>query len=156
MKDFDLDSGILLDRFGMVAQCLRFPFGRQPDDDTWPREFLLKSEWPPGRDLLTRERSLSRLERPAHEGRSRIQGTEVRMTRLKTRRTLRLEALENRSLLTAAGGPSAQAQYMLELINLARTNPAAVAERVTSNLDANVAATLQHYNVDLNAVKQEI
>lgn len=78
------------------------------------------------------------------------------MTRLKTRRTLRLEALENRSLLTAAGGPSAQAQYMLELINLARTNPAAVAERVTSNLDANVAATLQHYNVDLNAVKQEI
>src|SRR5512135_1014853 len=56
MKDFDLDSGILLDRFGMVAQCLRFPFGRQPDDDTWPREFLLKSEWPPGRDLLTREK----------------------------------------------------------------------------------------------------
>jgi uncharacterized protein YkwD len=78
------------------------------------------------------------------------------MTRLKTHRTLRLEALENRSLLTAADGPSPEALYMLELINQARTNPAAFAERVTSNLDANEEATLQHYNVDLNAVKNEI
>jgi uncharacterized protein YkwD len=78
------------------------------------------------------------------------------MTRLKTHRTLRLEALENRSLLTAAGGPSPEALYMLELINQARTNPAVFAERVTSNLDANEEATLQHYNVDLNAAKNEI
>jgi uncharacterized protein YkwD len=78
------------------------------------------------------------------------------MTRIKTRRTLRLEALENRSLLTAAAGPSSEALYMLTLINQARTKPAAFAERVTSNLDANEEATLQHYNVDLSAVKSEI
>ena len=57
-------------------------------------------------------------------GRSSIAHTEVRMTRPKTRRTLRLESLESRALLSS-GGPTAEQQYMLELINMARTNPAA-------------------------------
>ena len=77
------------------------------------------------------------------------------MTKPKFRRTLRLETLESRELLTA-GGPSAEAQYMLELINLARTNPAAAAQEVTSNLSSDVQATLKYYNVDLNQAKQEI
>lgn len=77
------------------------------------------------------------------------------MSRSFIRRLFRLESLESRELLTA-GGPSAEAQYMLELVNLARTNPAAVAERVTSNLDADELATLSYYNVDLSAEKGAI
>ena len=64
-----------------------------------------------------------------------------------------LESLERREVLS---GPSADAQYMLELVNLARTNPAAAAEKVTSNLDANDQATLDYYHVDLNQEKQAI
>lgn len=77
------------------------------------------------------------------------------MSRPFTRRTLRLESLESRELLTA-GGPTAEAQYMLELVNQARTNPAAMADRVTSNLDADELATLSFYKVDLAAEKAAI
>jgi len=56
----------------------------------------------------------------------------------------------------ASGGPSAQQQYMLELVNLARTNPAAIAERVTTNLDADVKATISHYQVNLDQVRSAI
>lgn len=77
------------------------------------------------------------------------------MSRPFTRRTLRLESLESRELLTA-GGPTAEAQYMLELVNQARTNPAAMADRVTSNLDADELATLNFYHVDLGAEKAAI
>jgi uncharacterized protein YkwD len=45
---------------------------------------------------------------------------------------------------------------MLELINLARTDPAAMAQRVTSNLDADTLDTLNYYHVDLNQVKNII
>ncbi|MDR3636339.1 MAG: carboxypeptidase regulatory-like domain-containing protein [Isosphaeraceae bacterium] len=75
------------------------------------------------------------------------------MTRRNHRRTLRLESLENREVLS---GPTADQAYMLELVNLARTNPAAAAEKFTSNLDANVTATIAYYNVDLNAVRNTI
>src|SRR3954469_21784372 len=77
------------------------------------------------------------------------------MTRQKSRRTLRVEGLESRALM-AAGGPTAQQQYMLELLNLARTNPAAMADRVTSNLSADTEATIDYYNVDLPGVKREL
>lgn len=77
------------------------------------------------------------------------------MTRPKFRRTLRLENLESRELLTA-GGPTSQQQYMLELLNLARTNPASIADKVTTDLDFNVQATIKHYQVDLNQVKSAI
>jgi uncharacterized protein YkwD len=66
-----------------------------------------------------------------------------------------MDHLESRELLTG-GGPSADAQYMLELINLARTNPSAAADLVTNNLDPNVMATVNYYHVDLNAVKNDI
>ncbi len=45
---------------------------------------------------------------------------------------------------------------MLELINLARTNPTAAAERVTSNLTPDVVSTLKYYGVDANQAKREI
>lgn len=77
------------------------------------------------------------------------------MTRPNFRRNLRVESLESRELLTS-GGPTAQQQYMVELLNQARMNPAAMADRVTSNLDANVQATVQYYNVDLNQVKHAL
>ena len=77
------------------------------------------------------------------------------MTRPKFRRSLRFDNLETRQLM-AAGGPTAQQQYMLELVNQARTNPQAAADRVTSNLTPDVSATLDYYHVDLNAAKQAI
>ena len=46
------------------------------------------------------------------------------MSRPSSPRSLNVERLESREVM-AAGGPSAQAQYMLELVNQARTNPGA-------------------------------
>src|SRR4051812_10662687 len=77
------------------------------------------------------------------------------MTRPKYRRSLRFDNLETRELM-AAGGPTAQQQYMLQLINEARTDPQAAADRVTSNLTPDVQATLDYYHVDLNAAKKAI
>jgi uncharacterized protein YkwD len=45
---------------------------------------------------------------------------------------------------------------MLELINLARTNPAAMAQWIGERADANVQATLNYYNVNLQAVENAI
>ncbi len=70
------------------------------------------------------------------------------MSRPNCRRTLRLERLESREVLTA-GGPSALGQYTLELLNLARTDPATMSRWVESHLNANEIATLKFYNVDL-------
>jgi len=77
------------------------------------------------------------------------------MRRPTTRRSFRLESLESRELLTA-GGPSAEAQYMLTELNLARINPAAAAQQFTSNLSDNVNATLKYYNVDLGGVRNAV
>src|SRR4051812_33194164 len=74
--------------------------------------------------------------------------TEVRMTRPKFRRSLRLETLESRELLS---GPTADQQYMLSLINMARTNPAATVSWLRSHIDANDAATIAHYGDNLEA-----
>jgi uncharacterized protein YkwD len=77
------------------------------------------------------------------------------MARSDQRRTPAMEQLEKREVLTA-GGPTVEAQYMLEVLNLVRTNPAAGAEWVKSKADAEVQANLSYYNVDLNAVKSAI
>jgi uncharacterized protein YkwD len=77
------------------------------------------------------------------------------MIRSTFRHAPRLEALESREVLSS-GGPSAQAQQMLEMLNQARTNPAQMAERITSNLESDVMATVKHYNVDLNQVRNTI
>ena len=79
------------------------------------------------------------------------------MARFHFRRSLRFENLEARQLMSS-GGPTDQEQYMLQLVNEARTNPAAAAAQITSasNLTADVQATLQYYNVNLQQVKQTI
>ncbi len=77
------------------------------------------------------------------------------MARPTSRRSLRFENLEDRQMLSS-GGPSSQAQYMLQLINMARTNPKAAAQWVSDNVTPEVSNTLKHYNVDVNAVKQTI
>jgi uncharacterized protein YkwD len=81
--------------------------------------------------------------------------TEVSMARSKFRRVLRFESLESREVLSS-GGPTAQQQYMLQLINEARTDPAAAADRVTTNITPIVSATIQHYGVNLAATEQSI
>lgn len=79
------------------------------------------------------------------------------MTRPKFRRSLRFENLESRELLSGGiATPTAQEQYMLELINQARTNPQAAAVRVTSNLTPDIVSTLAYYNVNVNATEQAI
>lgn len=75
------------------------------------------------------------------------------MARRTLRRMPRLESLESREVLS---GPSADAQYMLELINLARTNPSGAADRITQNLDADTKSTLAFYGVDVQAAKAAI
>lgn len=77
------------------------------------------------------------------------------MARPTSRRSLRFENLEDRQLLSTAG-PSNQQQYMLQLINMTRTAPRAAAEWISSNVSPEVRNTLNHYNVDVNAVKQTI
>ncbi len=75
----------------------------------------------------------------------------IRSTRC--RKSPRLESLETREMLS---GPTAQQQYMLELMNLARTNPAEAADQFTHDLDANVTATVNYYHVDMDAVRSAI
>ncbi|GAC1467436.1 MAG: hypothetical protein NVSMB9_09040 [Isosphaeraceae bacterium] len=77
------------------------------------------------------------------------------MRRSTIRRSFCLESLEARELLTS-GGPTQDGQMLLHLINLSRTNPAAAADYVTANLDADVEATLKYYGVNLAAEKDAI
>jgi uncharacterized protein YkwD len=60
--------------------------------------------------------------------------------------------------MLTAGGPSADAQYMLTLLNMARTNPQQTADWVVSHAqaDPDIMATLQYYNVNLQQVAGEI
>jgi len=77
------------------------------------------------------------------------------MARSKFRRSLRFENLESRQLLSTAG-PTDQEQYMLQLLNEARTNPAAAAQQVGSDITPDVQATLQYYNINLQATQNAI
>jgi uncharacterized protein YkwD len=80
---------------------------------------------------------------------------EVAMARSKFRRVLRFENLESRQVLSSVG-PTAQEQYMLQLINEARTNPAAAAQRIAANDTGTIQATLQYYGVNLSATQQAV
>ncbi len=77
------------------------------------------------------------------------------MARSKFRRSFQIEMLEGRQLLSTAG-PTNQEQYMLQLLNEARTNPPAAAEMLTTDLTPDVQATLQYYNVNIQATAQKI
>lgn len=71
------------------------------------------------------------------------------MSRPSFRRTIAIEGLERREVLSAA--PTASAQYALSLINLARTNPQAAANWLNNEVqaDPSVQMTLNHYGVNL-------
>lgn len=77
---------------------------------------------------------------------------------------LQLESLETRQMLSVAGGtavsgsvaPTAEKQYMLELVNLVRTDPGAAAQRITSDLSPSTVETLKYYNVNLDSARQRI
>ena len=61
--------------------------------------------------------------------------TEVSMARSKFRRAPRFENLESRQLLStgvSSQGPTNDAQYMLQLLNEARTDPSAAAQEISS------------------------
>ena len=77
------------------------------------------------------------------------------MARSRFRRSLRFESLEGRQLMSS-GGPTDQEQYMLQLINEARTNPPAAAAQLTTNITPQVASTLQYYGVNLPQAAQTI
>lgn len=76
------------------------------------------------------------------------------MARISTRRSLRLESLETRQLLST--GTSNIEQYALEQLNKARTNPGQVAVDVTTNLTPFTLSTFQYYKVDIDQARNEI
>ena len=69
------------------------------------------------------------------------------MSRPSFRRTMTLEALETREVLSAA--PDGMKQYALELLNKARTDPAGAASWIAQNVDEQTQATLDYYGVNL-------
>lgn len=76
------------------------------------------------------------------------------MARPTSRRSLRFEGLEDRKLLSSAA-PNDEQQLALSLINMARTNPQAASQWIGS-VGADVKKTLDHYKVDVDAVKATI
>src|SRR5215831_2008998 len=81
------------------------------------------------------------------------------MARSKFRRAPRLENLESRELLStvpSSEGPSSQAQYMLQVLNLVRTNPQAAVQYIESKITPDTTATLNYYGVNLNATLNQI
>lgn len=81
------------------------------------------------------------------------------MARSTFRRSPRFDNLESRQLLStvaASQGPSDEAQYMLQLINEARTNPSAAAAFLQANVTPDIQDTLNYYGVNLQATLQAI
>ena len=78
------------------------------------------------------------------------------MSRPSLRRTPKLESLETRQVLSSVGGPTPDKQYVLELINLVRTNPSAAADRFTNNLSNDVQATLRQYGLTPDGLRSDL
>ncbi|OJW26675.1 MAG: hypothetical protein BGO49_00360 [Planctomycetales bacterium 71-10] len=76
------------------------------------------------------------------------------MARPTSRRSLRFENLEDRQLLSSAA-PNNEQQLALSLINLARTDPQAASQWMGS-IGSDVKKTLDHYNVNVDAVKSTV
>jgi hypothetical protein len=77
------------------------------------------------------------------------------MTRMSVRHRPLMENLESRQVLSS-GGPTAEAQAMLEMVNAARSNAGATIDRLTTKLDDQTVRTLDYYKVNLQAEKQAI
>ncbi len=81
------------------------------------------------------------------------------MARTHFRRAPRLENLESRELLSAVSpneAPSSQAQYMLQVLNMVRTDPQAAVQYLESNITPDISATLNYYGVNLSATLNQI
>ena len=81
------------------------------------------------------------------------------MARFQFRRSPRLENLETRQLLSTgvtSQGPTNDEQLMLQLLNQARTNPAAAAQEISQNITPEITATLNYYGVNLQATLNSI
>jgi uncharacterized protein YkwD len=81
------------------------------------------------------------------------------MARYKFRRSPAVENLESRQLLStgvSSQGPTNEAQYMLQLINEARTDPSGAAAFIQSNITPDITATLNYYGVNLSSTLQAI
>ena len=79
------------------------------------------------------------------------------MARFKFRRSLRFDNLESREMLSSVGaGPSDQQQYVLQLINEARTNPAAAAQQISNDMTPQVMNTLNYYGTNLQSALKTI
>lgn len=81
------------------------------------------------------------------------------MARSKFRRAPRLENLESRELLstvTPSEAPSTQAQYMLQMMNMVRTDPKAAVQYLEANVTPSVSSTLNYYGVNLQQALQQI
>src|SRR4051794_20523752 len=74
----------------------------------------------------------------APQGRIKNMAKEVSVTRPTLRRTPMLERLETRQVLSGVAGLAADKQYVVELINLVRTDPKAAGEKLTANLGPDV------------------
>src|SRR5580658_4855167 len=79
------------------------------------------------------------------------------MARFKFRRSLRFDSLESREMLSSVGaGPSDQQQYVLQLINEARTNPAAAAQQISNDMTPQVSNTLSYSGTNPQTALQTI
>jgi uncharacterized protein YkwD len=81
------------------------------------------------------------------------------MARSQFRRAPRFENLESRQLLSTgvtSQGPTNDEQLMLQLLNQARTNPAAAAQEISENITPTITATLNYYGVNLQATLNTI
>jgi uncharacterized protein YkwD len=81
------------------------------------------------------------------------------MARYKFRRSPGVENLESRQLLStgvSSQGPTNDAQYMLQLLNEARTDPSGAAAFIQSNITPDIQATLNYYGVNLSSTLQAI
>ncbi|MEI7921028.1 MAG: CAP domain-containing protein [Planctomycetota bacterium] len=66
-----------------------------------------------------------------------------------------MDRLESRQVM-ASGGPSDQAQYMLELMNEARANPVAATQRVISDDNADLNLTMSYYGDSVSSAISQL
>ncbi len=81
------------------------------------------------------------------------------MARFKFRRAPRFDNLESRQLLSTAATsqlPTNDEQLMLQLLNQARTDPAAAAQEISKNITPDITATLNYYGVNLQSTLNSI
>jgi uncharacterized protein YkwD len=79
------------------------------------------------------------------------------MARFKFRRSLRFDNLESREMLSSVGaGPSDQQQFVLQLVNEARTNPAAAAQQISNDMTPQVMNTLNYYGTNFQTALKTI